>query len=256
MKTRKLSSWVLGMVLTSGALAPGVAQNAIDPSPKVASPEKPVTAVLSPAVTTPAAPAPRAETASKSLPAATAASGAPVAKAPPAILSMSPWFYEVERLARAGVDDTVIFAYINNTAGTFNLTADQVIYLKNLGLSPQVINTMIDHDQDLISGARPLTASAPPPFPPAVQAALEARLHPVGNAPAPSAAPAPSSTVPWSSIITPEDNSAAAGTLVFVEPDDVPDQPRSAGPVRVPYPVKLNDPIIILRLPTFTLPYW
>jgi hypothetical protein len=62
--------------------------------------------------------------------------------------------------------------------------------------------------------------------------------------------------VPWSSIIAPEDDSDAAGTLVFVEPDDVPNQPRSAGPVRVPYPVKLNDPIIILRLPTFTLPYW
>ena len=169
---------------------------------------------------------------------------------------MSPWFYEVERLARAGVDDTVIFAYINNTAGTFNLTADQVIYLKNLGLSPQVINTMIDHDQDLISGARPLTASAPPPFPPAVQAALAARLHPAAGASTPSAVVAAPSTVPWSSIIAPDDDPDAAGTLVFVEPDDVPDQPRSAGPVRVGYPVKLNDPIIILRLPTFTLPYW
>ena len=27
----------------------------------------------------------------------------------------------------------VVLAYINNTAGTFNLTADQVIYLKSLG---------------------------------------------------------------------------------------------------------------------------
>ena len=62
--------------------------------------------------------------------------------------------------------------------------------------------------------------------------------------------------MPWSSIIAPEDDSDAAGTLVSVKPDDVPNQPRSAGPVRVPYPVKLNDPIIILRLPTFTLPYW
>ena len=88
MKTRKLSGWVLGMVLASGALAPGVAQNAIDPSPKVAAPEKPVAAVLSPAVTTPAALAPPAGTASTSLPVTPAASGTPVAKAPPAILSM------------------------------------------------------------------------------------------------------------------------------------------------------------------------
>jgi hypothetical protein len=169
---------------------------------------------------------------------------------------MSPWFYEVERLARAGVDDSVIFAYINNTAGTFNLTADQVIYLKNLGLSPQVINTMIDHDQELISGARPLPASAPPPFPPAVQAALAARLHPAGSAASPSPVVAAPSTVPWSSIIAPDDDADAGGTLVYVEPDDVPDQPHSAGPVRVPYAVKLNDPIIILKLPSFALPYW
>jgi hypothetical protein len=42
----------------------------------------------------------------------------------------------------------------------------------------------------------------------------------------------------------------------MVEPDDVPDQPASAGPVRVPYAVKLSDPIVIFRLPTFTVPYW
>jgi hypothetical protein len=119
-----------------------------------------------------------------------------------------------------------------------------------------VINTMIDHDQDLISGARPLTASASPPFPPAVQAALQARLHPAVSAATPSPVLTAPSTVPWSSIIAPDDNSDAAGTLVYVEPDDVPDQPRSAGPVRVPYAVKLNDPIIMLKLPTFTVPCW
>ncbi|MGO8926679.1 MAG: hypothetical protein ACLQU3_07315 [Limisphaerales bacterium] len=256
MKTRILPGWVLGMALASGALTPGLTQNAINPSPTVASPEKAGAAVLSPPVVTPAVPAPSAETASNSLPATPAVSRAPVTSQSTAIVSLSPWFYEVERLARAGVDDSVLLAYINNTAGTFNLTADQVIYLKNLGLSTQVINTMMDHDQELISGARPMPASAPPPFPPAVQAALAARLHPAGNAPTPSAAPAAPSPAPESTIIAPDDDSDAAGTLVSVEPDDVPDQPRSAGPVRVPYPVKLNDPIIILKLPSFGVPYW
>jgi hypothetical protein len=169
---------------------------------------------------------------------------------------MSPWFYEVERLARAGIDDGVIRTYIISSAGTFNLTADQVIYLKDLGLSPQVINTMLDHDQELISGARPLTASAPPPYPPDVQAALTARLPATGAATAPSAAPDASSLAPGASTIVPDDESDAAGTWAFTEPYYVPEQPASAGPVRVPYAVKLNDPIIILRLPTFTLPYW
>jgi hypothetical protein len=256
MKTRMLFGWVIGMVLASGALAPSIAQNAVKPLPAVPTSDKTGAAALAPAVTTTAAPAARAETTPNSLPAAPTAASAPDTKPSPTILSMSPWFYEVERLAKARVDDTVILAYINNTAGTFNLTADQVIYLKKLGLSPQVINTMMDHDQDIISGLRPLPTSAPPPFPPEVQAALMARLHPPSPATAPSTIVAPPSPLPWNSIIAPDDDADQSGMLVYVEPDDVPDQPASAGPVRLPYPVKLNDPIVILKLPSFALPYW
>jgi hypothetical protein len=256
MKTRMLTGWVIGIVLASGALAPGIAQNAVKPLPAVPTSDKTGAAALAPAVTAKATPAARAETTTNTSPAANPASGGSGAKAPAAILSMSPWFYEVERLAKAGIDDTVIFAYINNTAGTFNLTADQVIYLKKLGLSPQVINTMMDHDQEIISGARPLPTSAPPPFPAEVQAALAARLHPPSTAAAPASIVAPPSPLPWGSIIAPDDDADQAGMLVYVEPDDAPDQPPSAGPVRMPYPVKLNDPIVILRLPSFALPCW
>ena len=241
MNTRIIPGWVFGMVLASGALAPGFAHAATEPSPTAVSPEKTSAAVASPAITAPAAPAPRTDAVAVPSPAASVAPDHPTANPSPAIISWSPWFYEVERLAQAGVDEGVVQTYINSTAGTFNLTADQVIYLKNLGLSPQVINTMIDHDQELISGVRLLTAAAPPPFPPAVQAALAARLHPAGDAAAPSAAPAATPPEPLSTIIA---------------PDDVPDQPASAGPVRVPYAVKLSDPIVIFRLPTFTVPYW
>ena len=169
---------------------------------------------------------------------------------------LSPWFYEIERLTQAGVEEAVVLSYINNSAGTFNLTADQVISLKNLGVSPQVISAMLEHDRELISGERPLTASAPPPLPPAVQAALDASFHTTGPASAQPATLATPLPAPTRSIIAPDDKPGASGTWVWVEPDDVPDQPASAGPVRVPYPVKLNDPIIILRLPTFALPCW
>jgi hypothetical protein len=243
-------------MLAGGALAPGFAQAATDPSPTAVSPEKTGAAIASPATTAPAAPSPRTDAAAAPSPATPAAPDHSGANPTAGIVSKSPWFYEIERLAKAGVDEGVVQTYINSTAGTFNLTADQVIYLKDLGLSPQVINTMIDHDQDLISGTRPLTAAAPPPFPPSVQAALAARLHPAGDAPAPSAAPAPLLPEPRSTIIAPDDDPESAGAWVLVEPDDVPDQPRSAGPVRVPYAVKLTDPIIVFRLPTFTVPYW
>jgi hypothetical protein len=169
---------------------------------------------------------------------------------------LSPWFYEVERLTQAGMGEAVVLSYISNSAGTFNLSADQVIYLKNLGASPQVLNAMMQHDRELISGERPLTVSAPPPLPPSVQAALAASLHRTDQASAPPASPATPAPASSGSIIAADDESGAGGTWVWVEPDDVPDQPASAYPVRAPYPVKLNDPIVVLRLPTFSLPCW
>ena len=150
----------------------------------------------------------------------------------------------------------MVLAYINSSAGTFNLSADQIVSLKSQGVSPVVINAMIEHDRELISGERPMTASAPPPFPPSVQAALAASLHPAGEAGAPPPSLATPLPAPDRSIIAPDDESAGTGTWVWIEPDDVPDQPRSAGPVRLPYPVKLNDPIVVLRLPSFALPCW
>ena len=38
--------------------------------------------------------------------------------------------------------------------------------------------------------------------------------------------------------------------------DYAPEQPEGIGPVRARYAVKLNDPIIMLRVPTLTVPCW
>ena len=234
MKARNLSGWVLGVVLASGAVMPGVAQDALKPSPTSVSSNN--TAVTAP----PAA-----------APAVVNNAGA---KSPTAAPYSSPWVYEVERLTKAGVDEGVLLSYVINSAGTFNLTADQIIRLKNLGVSPQVVNAMIQHDQELASGARPLTASSAPPLPLAFQTALLTPPPPVSaTAPPPATPPAPA---PGPVQIVANDDYNAGGDWIYVEPDDVPDQPASLGPVRAPYPVKLNDPIIILRLPSFTVPYW
>src|ERR1700722_157669 len=40
---------------------------------------------------------------------------------------------QVIRLAQSGVDESVILSYINNSGSAFNLTPDQIIYLKDLG---------------------------------------------------------------------------------------------------------------------------
>ena len=222
------------MVLASGAVVPGVAQDALKPSQPTVSSNS--TAIAAPAPATPAL-ANKGEDKSSS-----------------STLYVSPWVDEVERLTKAGVDEGVVLAYVINSAGTFNLTADQIVRLKNVGVSPQVVNAMIQHDQELISGARPLTAASPPSLPAAFQAALAAHPQPAVTTAAPSAAPAAPAPGPVQIIANDDYNSEP--DLIYVEPDDVPDQPASLGPVRAPYPVKLNDPIIVLRLPSFTVPYW
>jgi len=227
MKARTITGWVFGMAVASGAIFQGMAQDALESSQPAVS-------------ATNAASAPPALTnnsAGKSRSSATYA---------------SPWVDEVERLTKAGVDDGVIVSYVINSAGTFNLTADQIVRLKNIGVSPQVVNAMIQHDPELISGARPLTAS-PPALPTAFQAALAANPSPASATTTLSAAPAVPSPAP-AQIVANDDNTD--GDWIEVEPDDVPDQPANLGPVRVPYPVKLNDPIVILRLPTFSVPCW
>jgi len=164
--------------------------------------------------------------------------------------------FEVQRLTQASVDEGVVLSYVTNSAGTFNLTADQVIYLKNLGVSPQVINTMMQHDQELISGLRPLTASSAPPLPPSVQAALAASLHATSDGSAQPATLITPLDPPGDPQIIANDDSWNSGPWIVDDGDYAPRQPKSTGPVRVPYPVQLSDPIIILKLPSFNVPCW
>jgi Family of unknown function (DUF6600) len=64
---------------------------------------------------------------------------------------------QVIRLAQSGVDASVILSYVNNSSSPFNLTSDQIIYLKDLGLPNDVVTAMIQRDQQL--GAAENTAT-------------------------------------------------------------------------------------------------
>lgn len=84
---------------------------------------------------------------------------------PPGVY-VSPSFAATVKMARAGLADEVIIAFINNSAGTFNLGSDQIIYLNDLGVSSDLIAAMIQHDQALSLGLIPATASTvPTPLP-------------------------------------------------------------------------------------------
>src|SRR5881628_3479034 len=65
--------------------------------------------------------------------------GQAASPAPPAV---SPTVAEVIRLAESGVSEDVIMAYIQNSPGAFDLSADQILYVKDLGLSSQVTTAM------------------------------------------------------------------------------------------------------------------
>ena len=92
---------------------------------------------------------------------------------------ISPDTAEVVKLAGSGVGDEVVLAYIQNSSGTFNLSADNLLYLRDLGVSQPVITAMLNHD----NGQRGQAQESPPQqqYAPA----------PASEAPMPAQAPAP-----------------------------------------------------------------
>lgn len=51
---------------------------------------------------------------------------------------------QVLQLAKAGINDGTILTYIQNSGTIYNLNADQIVYLKQQGVSDTVINAMIN----------------------------------------------------------------------------------------------------------------
>jgi hypothetical protein len=76
----------------------------------------------------------------------------------PPDLKLSPATLELVKLVQAGVPEPVMLAYVTNSTGTFNLGADQIVYLHDLGVSGDVIRAMIEQDRRL----RELGGQLPP----------------------------------------------------------------------------------------------
>ena len=115
------------------------------------------------------------------------ASAAPAAGQTPAPPAVSPAVSEVLRLAQSGVSEDVVTAYINNSPAPFNLSSDQILYVRDLGLSSQVITAMLNRD-----------------------ASLRNQPQPSQPAPEPQPAPAPEPSVPVEAPLTPPATEVAA----------------------------------------------
>ena len=71
---------------------------------------------------------------------------------------------QVLQLSQAKVGDSTIIAYIKNSGNSYDLSADQIIYLRQQGLSDAVLTTMLSQPRPGLAVAAP-TTPAPPPEP-------------------------------------------------------------------------------------------
>jgi hypothetical protein len=189
MKTRLLQIGRLGGLLLVVAAVSGCAQNGTATPPGAAGVTTNTVAVAAPA---PADAAPVGEV-SENAPPPEYVEPAPGSESVvlPAELKLSPHTSEIVKLARSGVDDGVMLAFITNSTGTFNLGSDQIVYLNDLGVAGPVITSMIEHDRLLREGAGALPPIVPAPVPVAPQA-------PAPDPAAEAAAAAPQALTPAS----------------------------------------------------------
>jgi uncharacterized membrane protein YgcG len=66
---------------------------------------------------------------------------------------------QVLQLSQAKVSDSTIIAYIQNSGNSYGLDANQIIYLRQQGVSDAVINTMLTQPRNVAASAQ----TAPPP---------------------------------------------------------------------------------------------
>jgi hypothetical protein len=93
--------------------------------------------------------------------------------------NLSPGLSEIIKLAQAHVDESVILAYVKNSGQVFSPTADEILYLSDLGLSQDVIGALVKTG----------LPAAGPQSPQAIATAPVAAPPPVAT-PAPTAPPA------------------------------------------------------------------
>ncbi|MSU59555.1 MAG: hypothetical protein EXS35_15520 [Pedosphaera sp.] len=196
----------------------------------------------------------------------------------PPKLRLSPWTSEIVKLAESGIEDSVVLTFIEN-AGVFSLGADQIIYLSDLGVSSQIVNTMLQHDRELISGQRQFTivsepasealtwvvssdaasadaasaadkglANTPVPAPPGDAQRAE-NSH--GGISSEYGRPVPGSQTAVLQSVAPSQPEPTRPPVSH-PPRPLPEKKRPLYPVREPYPVELLPPIIFINAPERT----
>jgi hypothetical protein len=179
-------------------------------------------------------PRPTVRTAPPEPPAAAPVSDAQVVVRPnPAGANLSAPIVEIARLHQAGLDESVVKAFVEKSTNHLTPTADELIYLKDIGVSPRIVTALIQQTARM----REQAAAAPPaPAPVAAVNAVPARpnvnVAVVNPPPAPVPAPVPAAVAP-----------AAQRPVVEPAPQVVvlpqPVQAEAAAPVALPQAVSV-----------------
>ena len=156
---------------------------------------------------------------------------------------------QILQLTQAGMDESVITAFIDSS-GSFRLSADQIVYLNDLGVPSHVIQAMLAHDRERLAASKEKT-NAPnasvsiPQTVVATSAAIDSAIS--GTVLQVSQAtvrdPAAESNNPAKPDVTLTQGSRPSQT--------VSPKRKVFFPVRAPYPVELTAPIVFLDPPTF-----
>jgi hypothetical protein len=104
---------------------------------------------------------------------------------------------DVLKLSRAQVSDDIVLNYIQNTGTIYNLGPQDIVYLRDQGVSDRVINGMIDQRKRVTELAA--AQSAPAPAVPDAQSVPNATTVPVAPG---YAQVAPQTTAPASTVYT------------------------------------------------------
>jgi hypothetical protein len=77
--------------------------------------------------------------------------------------NVSPGVQEIVKLAQAGVGEETMLTYIERYPSAYNVTADQIVYLNDLGVSTTVVNAMMKHDGNSVAANSAAPQNAPQP---------------------------------------------------------------------------------------------
>jgi hypothetical protein len=183
---------------------------------------------------------------------------------------LSHYTAEIVRLAQSGIEDSVILAFID-ASGAFQLRADQIVYLNDLGVSSEVVAAMLQRDRAITATQTPASIPSIATVPDATRPDFSLENLSSTNANTTSAAPQTILFTEYTGLAAATNEISPTGTNTVVADDPVTSsqtvtlastalsgqsQPpqekrRIFYPVRAPYPVELTAPIIFLEFPHF-----